>query len=165
MEELFTVSPEQKTEIETLISEGTTLSTRPVSDSEKAQFYDKVSLWSKHVTDFLQRIEKELVIMFDSTFGKVSVQDDADSIKGQVFLGVTFLESLIEDWLPTTDNNHEFHELYKSVLNRFSVGFAEKSDKSNQIYQILGARYYADFFKHQNRIILRNNTVKIWLFW
>lgn len=40
MEELFTVSPEQKTEIEALISEGTTLSTRPVSDSEKALFYD-----------------------------------------------------------------------------------------------------------------------------
>ena len=97
MEELFTISPEQKAEIGTLISEGTTLSERPVDDSQKEEFYNETEAWSKRVADLLQSIEKELVIMFESTFGGVSVQDDVDTIKGQVFLGVTFLESLTEE--------------------------------------------------------------------
>ena len=97
MEELFTISPKQKAEIVTLISEGTTLSQRPVDDSQKEEFYKETEIWSKHVTDLLQSLEKELVIMFESTFGGVSIQDDVDTIKGQVFLGVTFLESLTEE--------------------------------------------------------------------
>lgn len=97
MEELFTISPEQNAEIGTLILEGTTLSERPVDDSQKEEFYNETEAWSKRVADLLQSIEKELVIMFESTFGGVSVQDDVDTIKGQVFLGVTFLESLTEE--------------------------------------------------------------------
>lgn len=97
MEELFSISPEQNAEIGTLILEGTTLSERPVDDSQKEEFYNETEAWSKHVADLLQSIEKELVIMFESTFGGVSVQDDVDTIKGQVFLGVTFLESLTEE--------------------------------------------------------------------
>ena len=97
MEELFTISPEQKAEIVTLISEGTTLSERPVDDSQKEEFYKETKTWSKRVTNLLQSLEKELVIMFESTFGGVSAQDEIDTIKGQVFLGVTFLESLIEE--------------------------------------------------------------------
>lgn len=97
MDELFSVTPEQKAELEALISEGTTLSERPVGEPEKTSFCEDVASWSNHVRVLLKNIDKELVIMFESTFGNVSAQDAVDDIQGQVFLGVTFLESLMED--------------------------------------------------------------------
>ena len=121
MEELFVLSPEQRVAIEALIHEGTTLSHRPVTQfdpelhagqeelfvekdgkhtsniAEHEQLCSDIMAWSKKTRKLLNSVEKELVIMFDVTTGNFGAKFSTDDNKGNLFLGITFLESLIDE--------------------------------------------------------------------